>query len=82
MEVERGKVRLSDRIIFGLLAVAVFCPANKGQTVPASYYLKFGSTKLMINEWWGRVSDFPAIVAQDPMPLVKLDFAEWMDNPT
>ncbi len=84
MEIERGKIRLSDRIIFGLLAVAVLSPANKGQTVPTSCYLTFGqSAKLMINEWWGRASDFPAaIAAQDPMPLVKLDFAEWMDNPS
>ncbi len=79
MEVERGKVRLSDRIIFGLLAVAVLSPVNRDQSVPDGYYLTFGeSAKLVINEWWGRASDFPSIAAQDPMPQVKLDFGSWM----
>ena len=30
MEIEQGKVRLSDRIIFGLLAVAVLIPGEQG----------------------------------------------------
>jgi hypothetical protein len=76
---EQGKVRLSDRILFGLIAVAVLSPANKDQSVPDGYFLTFGeSAKLMINEWWGRACDFPAIVAQVPMPQVKLDFGDWM----
>jgi hypothetical protein len=75
----RGAVRLSDRIIFGLIAVAVLSPVNIGQVVPDGYYLKFGaSEKLMINEWWGRAGDFPAIVAKDPVPHVKLDFGDWV----
>jgi hypothetical protein len=79
MYIERGKVRLSDRIIFGLLAIAVLSPANKGQKVPAAYHLTFGaSEKLVINDWWGRADDFPAIAARDPTPLVKLDFTNWM----
>ena len=79
IEIVKGAMRLSDRVIFGLIAVAVLSPTNKGQTVPDSYYLTFGtSVKLIINEWWGRVSDFPAVVAHDPMPLVKLDFGDWM----
>ena len=79
MQIEQGRVRLSDRIIFGLLAVAVLSPANKDQVVPEGYYLTFGeSVKLVINEWWGRASDFPAIAAQDPTPQVKLDFRNMM----
>lgn len=79
--VEKGAIRLSDRIIFGLIAVAVLSPVNKGQTISDEYYLTFGATeKLVINEWWGRAAEFPAIAASDPTPLVKLDFAEWMDE--
>lgn len=79
MQVERGKVRLSDRIIFGLLAVAILSPANRDQRVPAGYYLTFGeSTRLEINDWWGRAADFPAIAARDPVPQVTLDFTNWM----
>jgi hypothetical protein len=79
MLIEKGKVRLSDRVIFGLLAVAVLAPVNVGQRVPDGYYLSFGgSTKLVINEWWGRVDDFAAIAAANPVPQVKLDFGNWM----
>jgi hypothetical protein len=78
MEVERGKVRLSDRTIFGLIAVAVLSPANKDQSVPDGYHLTFGDTeKLLINDWWGRASDFPTIAAKEPLPNVKLDFGNW-----
>jgi hypothetical protein len=69
MIVDRGKVRLSDRVIFGLLAVAVLSPANADQKVPNGYHLTFGGNAVLpINEWWGRARDFPAIAAQDPVP--------------
>jgi hypothetical protein len=82
VKVERGAIQLSDRIIFGLIAVAVLCPANKDQSVPDGYHLTFGraAEKLMINEWWGRAADFPAIAAREPMPSVILDFREWMKD--
>jgi hypothetical protein len=79
MRVEQGKVHLSDRIIFGLLAVAVLSRTNKDQSVPDGYYLTFGdSAKLPINDWWGRAADFPSIIAQYPIPQVTLDFGNWM----
>jgi hypothetical protein len=81
MLIERGKVRLSDRVIFGLLAVAVLSPVNRNQAIKEldGYFLTFGeSAKLVINEWWGRADDFPAIAAQDPTPQVKLDFGNWI----
>ena len=78
ISIQKGKVRLSDRVIFGLLAVAVLSPANEGQAVPDSYYLTFGKVKLPINEWWGRAADFASLVAKKPMPEVKLDFRDWM----
>ena len=79
VKVVRGAIRLSDRIIFGLIAVAVLSPANKDQHVPNGYYLTFGAEeKLIINEWWGRATDFPAIAAPEPVPSITLDFNEWM----
>lgn len=80
MGITRGKVRLSDRMIFALVAAAVLSSANQDQIDPKlnGYYLTFGaSDKLMINEWWGRENDFPAIAARDPTPTVKLDFGNW-----
>lgn len=78
MEIQKGKVRISDRAIFGLLAVAVMHRLNVGERVPDSFYLTFGVTRLPINDWWGRAEDFPAIAAQDPIPLVELNFTDWM----
>jgi len=80
MLIEKGKVQLSDRVIFGLLAVSVMSPVNIGQIVPDGYHFRFGLLKLPINEWWGRAADFPIIVSQETLPQVTLDFADWMDT--
>jgi hypothetical protein len=80
MHVEKGHVRLSDRVIFGLLAVAVLSPANKDQKVPDGYYLSFVGERFPINEWWGRVDDFVAVTAQEKLPAVTLNFGDWMDD--
>lgn len=82
MELQRGKFRMSDRIIFGLLAVAVLNPMNSGQSVPAGYRLTYGKQVMPINEWWGRAADFPSVVVlEPPLPNVKLDFGDWMRSP-
>jgi hypothetical protein len=78
MEIEKGKVRLSDRIIFGLLGVVVFSSVNTDQRVPAGYHLTFAGATLPINEWWGRAADFLALVATEPLSNVTLNFGEWM----
>ena len=78
MEIEKGKVRLSDRIIFGLIAVVVFSPSNKNLATPEldGFFLTLGkSPKLMINDWWGRADKFISdIIPNDPLPSVILDF--------
>jgi hypothetical protein len=80
IQIERGRLQLSDRVLFGLLAVAIMSPANIGQRTSDGYYLTFGtSVKLIINDWWGRAADFAAMVALEPMPSVKMDFGDWMD---
>ena len=80
VQVSKGRLRLSDRVIFGLLGVAIMSPANVGQRTPDAYYLTFGtSAVLTINDWWGRAADFAAIAALEPVPSVKLDFGDWMD---
>lgn len=80
MLVESGKVHLSDRVIFGLLAVAVLSPVNAGQRVPEGYHLTFAGQQFLINDWWGRVDEFAAVVAREPLPSVTLQFGDWMDG--
>lgn len=86
MEVEKkapgmGRVRFSDRAIFGLLAVAVLSPVNVDQKVPDGYHFTFGRrpVRLEINDWWGRAVDFLAVTALEPMPRVTLDLSNMMD---
>lgn len=77
--IENGTIQLSDRVIFGLLFVAVLEPANSGQRVPDSYFLFYGrGHKLVINAWWGRAADFRQLLAENPLPKVTMDFTDWM----
>ena len=72
--IKGGAVQLSDRIIFGLIAIAVLSSANLGQRVPDGYFLTFsGSEKLFINDWWGRKDDFAIILSREPLPSVVLN---------
>ncbi|MGO9295539.1 MAG: hypothetical protein ACLP52_16985 [Streptosporangiaceae bacterium] len=77
-----GRVRFSDRAIFGLLAVAVLSPANVDQKVPDGYHFTFGRNlfRMDINEWWARAAEFSAIAALEPVPRVTLDFGDWMND--
>jgi len=77
--IEKGKVRLSDRTIFGLLAIAILAPVNSDQSVPDGYHLTLGGTAFPIKEWWGRKADFMDVVKQVQLPKVKLDFTDWME---
>lgn len=66
-----GTVRLSDRIIYGLIAVAVLSPVNVGERAPQGQHLTFGSDRaFVINEWWGRASEFRAFAEALPPPPV------------
>ncbi|WP_155681380.1 hypothetical protein [Burkholderia stagnalis] len=78
---DNGSVRLSDRTIFGLLAIAVLAPVNRGERVPAGYYLTYSTYTFPINDWWGRADDFMKALAQiqqtEPLSDVLLDFSTW-----
>lgn len=53
-----GTVSLSDRIIFGMLGVVVFSPANAHQKSDYGYFLSYGGIEFPINDWWGRANAF------------------------
>ncbi len=77
--VGKGEVSLSDRTIFGLIAVAVCSPVNIGQSVPEGYYLTLNGVRMDINQWWGRAADFASVSGLTVMPQVIMDFGDWMD---
>jgi hypothetical protein len=77
----KGRVHLSDRVIFGLLAVAIFNPANIGQQAGDGYHLTMGREyRFVINEWWGRLVEFEEIVASQNLIKVVMDFGDWMED--
>lgn len=78
IEATKGRVRLSDRVIFALVAVAVMAPVNVGQVVPDGYHLTFGGREFPINDWWGKASEFVQIVGEARLPSVKMDFGDWI----
>lgn len=49
---------LSDRCIFGLLFTAVLSPANADQRTGGGEWLSFADRKFLVDEWWGRTTDF------------------------
>jgi hypothetical protein len=63
-------VRLSDRSIYGMAAVALLSPVNVDQVLLGSLHLTWSSMSGDIgvrldNGWWGRADDFAAITAMD-----------------
>ena len=79
MEIQNGSLRLSDRVVFGLIAVAVFAQANQNERTSENCYLTFGGTlTFIINDWWGRSADFLTEISSVALPLVRLDFGDWM----
>jgi hypothetical protein len=78
MRVVDGAAQLSDRVVFGLLAVAVLSRSNAAESAPDGYLLSYGDRLLPLNEWWGRKVDFLSVVREGPKLIaVVLDFGDW-----
>lgn len=65
-------VSLPESAILGLVAIAVLAPENSGQHAwDAS--IPWAGGALVVNDWWGRRSDFLALVEQGGYNHYKLD---------
>lgn len=77
--VARGKVTLSDRTLFAMLAICIASPQNADQVTKEGYFLTFGrSERMIINEWWGRHEDLVRVVQSIGLPQVTLNFGDWV----
>ena len=72
----RGELHMPDRIIWALLAIAVFSKANAGERSHGTYYLSLGNDQFPICDWWGREDDFRPVADQYNQTRVKLDKLE------
>ena len=68
-----GQLHMPDRIVWALLAVTVFCKANRDQKTTGKYFLSLGEERFLIRDWWGREDDFREIAARYNRVRVKLD---------
>ena len=76
LEWNAGKLMLSDRMLFAMIAVAVVAPENIGQRASDGHYLTFDRGNPMpINDWWGRRDDMLALVRSVELPSVHMDFS-------
>lgn len=81
IQVERGKVRLSDRTIFGLLACVVLAPVNNQLNSAGDVYLTYnGTMQFPVNDWWGRKVDFLREIAEVPLQSVNIEFSNWLNG--
>ena len=78
--IEPGTVKLSDCMIFALLAIAVTSPANAGLRVPDdNYFLSYRDQRYRINNWWGRREEFISILQAQQMPSVHMELSPFMN---
>jgi hypothetical protein len=68
-----GELHMPDRVVWALLAVAVFAEVNRGERSIGDYYLSVGSERYRICDWWGREDDFRPVAQRYKKIRVKLD---------
>ncbi|WP_439868889.1 hypothetical protein [Pseudomonas syringae] len=79
ISIEKGSVRLSDNVIFGLLAVAISSPLNLGQVSAEGCNLTYRGIRFMVNDLWGKHDELLATLSQFDLPVIHIDFAHMMN---
>jgi hypothetical protein len=75
-----GRIQLPAATAIGLLAIAVFAPENKGETIPDGYQLSWFQYVFIICLWWGWQDHFREIISTANIPQQTLDFSEFWDD--
>lgn len=68
-----GELHMPDRVVWALLAVAVFSKVNAGERTTGDQWLSLGDYRFQIAEWWGREDAFRAFAEQSNKTRVKLE---------
>ena len=71
---------MPDRILWGLISVAVFAKVNAVERSTGTYYLSLGAERFTISEWWGREDDFRQVAGRYNQTRVKLDKLDQLER--
>lgn len=69
----QDRLHMPDRIVWALLAVAVFARANVSQSSTGSYYLTYGVTKFVIKDSWGKEDQVRDLFIDAERPRVTMN---------
>ncbi|MBW0019104.1 MAG: hypothetical protein JO236_16370 [Mycobacterium sp.] len=75
-----GKVQLTSPAVVGLLAIAVFAPENKGESIPSAYQLTWYQHTFYVASWWGWQDHFREMISIVQSPRISLDFGDAWDT--
>lgn len=65
-------ITFPSKIVWGMLSIAIFCPANKQESTAPGYWIGFYENRLVINDFWGNDEIARHLVNRYPRPRVKL----------
>jgi hypothetical protein len=68
-----GELHMPDRVVFALLAVAVFSRVNADVQSSADHWLALGDDRFPIRDWWGREDEFRQIADYYNQTRVKIE---------
>jgi hypothetical protein len=77
-----GELHMPDRIIWALLAIAVFSRVNAHEKSTGTYYLSLGDDRFPVCDWWGREGDFRPVATRYNQTRVKLDKLDRLEKPS
>lgn len=60
----KDELHMPDRVVFALLAIAVFSRANAGLKTVGEHWLALGDERFKVKDWWGREDDFRPVAAR------------------
>lgn len=70
-------VQLSDRLIPALVSLSVLTPENDNQEATEGAWLSYEGERLIVNDWWGAIEQFPTIIASyERMPRVTMNLTD------
>lgn len=81
-EFGHGELHMPDRIVWALLAIAVFSKVNASEKSGGTYYLSLGGDRFPVCDWWGREDDFRPVASRYNQTRVKIDKLERLEKQT